>query len=716
MKQLSMLIFSAALLACGAASASSASEDGYDLWLRYRPLPEAQAAQLRPLARAIVAPAQPSPTVLAAVEELQRGVSGWLGRTPPVSPRIDAGALVLVTPATPDARAEWFKDLGKSGYRIRRTELQGRKVTVIAANEDIGLLYGSFAYLRALGTGDAPARLDLHSTPRLPLRLLNHWDNLDRHVERGYAGQSIWKWWNLPDILDQRYVDYARANASIGINGAVLNNVNAKADVLTAPFIAKSAALAKVLRPYGIKVYLSVRWSAPKELGATSTADPLDPAVAAWWQQKAEEIYAAIPDFGGFLVKANSEGQPGPQDYKRTHADGANMLARAVGKHGGIVMWRAFVYAEAGATDRVRQALDQFKPLDGKFDSNVIIQVKNGPLDFQPREPVHPMFGALPKTPLMMEFQITKEYLGFSTHLAYLGTLWQEVLRTDLRPGRQTMVARVLDGTLHGGAPTGIAGVANIGSDRNWTGSHFDQANWYAFGRLAWNPDGDAAAIAREWIAQTFRRDARVLDGVANIMLGSREAVVNYMTPLGLTHLMGSNHHYGPEPWTGGDATPAWSPAYYHRASRQGIGFDRSSKGSGAADQYQPELARLYGDPRTTPNNLLLWFHHLPWDHAMPSGRTLWVELVQHYDSGVAAVAGMRAQWDALKPYIDAQRHADTAQRLKVQHDDAIWWRDACIAYFQSINGLSMPAGTKAPARPLDYYKAIRLPYPPGNG
>jgi alpha-glucuronidase len=729
------------------APSHAAEEDGYDLWLRYRPLPAALRAPLK--VDEIVMLAPDSPTVRAASAELRRGLQGMLGRAPAaaagrgegsyragslVLARADALPPALAAALAPDVRAR-LATLGGDGYLLARVRAGAGagagELTLIAGGGDSGLLYGSFAYLRALQTGAAAtlARTPLIEAPRLPLRMLNHWDNLDRTVERGYAGESIWNWWELPGIVDPRYTDYARANASLGINGTVLNNVNAKAEVIGADYIAKAAAIANVLRPYGIRVYLSVRWSTPLELHETRSADPLDPDVAAWWRRKADAIYAAIPDFGGFLVKANSEGQPGPQDYGRNHADGANMLARALAPHHGVVIWRAFVYAppgqasgaahaadEAKAHDRAAQAYDQFKPLDGKFDSNVIVQVKNGPIDFQPREPFHPLFGAMPATPLMMEFQVTKEYLGYATHLVYLGTLFQETLRADTRAGGQAMsVARTLEGAQQGHVG-GIAGVANIGASRDWSGSTFDQANWYAFGRLAWDPMLDAGAIAREWAAQTFAPDARIVEPVAAMMMGSREAAVDYMTPLGLHHIMGTGHHYGPAPWVGDLARPDWNPTYYHRAGRDGIGFDRTAAGSNALAQYAPELARRLEDPATTPPGLLLWFHHLPWNYAMPSGRTLWAELVAHYDRGVAEVAHMQAQWDALRPLVDARRWQDTAARLAQQRKEAQWWRDACIAYFQSVNGLPLPPGTRAPAHPLSYYQALRFPYAPGHG
>lgn len=716
----------ALVLAMPAHAAQGATEDGYDLWLRYRPADKAARVQVRAAASSIVAfgpaaPAGASPAspVQAAVAELQRGLGGVLGKEPALAASVQDGAVVLATPASMPALSGMdlkLETLGREGYLLRSTRLQGRKVTLIAANSDIGLLYGSFALLRKIGTGaEGLAALDERSAPKLQLRVLNHWDNLDRTVERGYAGESIWNWWALPEVRDRRYVDYARANASLGINGTVLNNVNSKPDILTAPWIAKAAAVADSLRPYGIKVYLSARFSTPLELGATKTADPLDPAVAAWWKAKADEIYKSIPDFGGFLVKANSEGQPGPQDYKRSHADGANMLAKAVAPHKGVVMWRAFVYAHEKPDDRAKQAYDEFKPLDGTFDANVLVQVKNGAIDFQPREPAHPLFGAMPNTPLMMEFQITKEYLGYATHLAYLGTMYQETLGTDMHTGAGT-VAQILEAGANGGKLTGIAGVANIGSERNWSGSHFDQANWYAFGRLAWNPQADARALAREWAAQTFSAAPAAVAQVTDMMMMSREAVVNYMTPLGLHHLMGTGHHHGPAPWVANLERSDWNPVYYHRADKGGIGFDRTASGSNAVAQYAPGLARQYADPRSTPETMLLWFHHLPWDYKMASGRKLWEELLVRYDSGVAQVDDMRQRWARLKPLIDARRHEDVAVLLDKQYQEAVWWRDASIAYFQSVSGLALPAGVKAPGMPLDYYKSLKFPYAPGRG
>lgn len=637
----------------------------------------------------------------------------------PLATEIADGSLLLGTPhSLPiiDQLDLPLADLGQEGFVIRSVSLQGHPATVVAANSDQGLLYGVFALLRRLQTGADLAGLDLVDKPKIGLRLLNHWDNLDRTVERGYAGQSIWDWWRLPDFRDPRYTDYARANASIGINGTVLNNVNASPVVLTPRYIAKAAALADVFRPYGIRVYLSIRFSSPVDIGGLQTADPLDPAVRAWWRAKAEEIYAQIPDFGGFLVKANSEGQPGPQNYGRTHADGANMLAGALDPHGGIVMWRAFVYSQDDPEDRVKQAYTEFKPLDGKFAENVLLQVKNGPLDFQPREPFHPLFGSMPNTPLMMEFQITQEYLGFSTHLVYLGTLYEEVLDADtFAQGAGSTVGRVVDGTLHGQSKTGIAGVANIGSDRDWSGAPFAQSNWYAFGRLAWNPGNSAQVIAEEWLRMTFSNEPLFVEPATDLMMRSREAAVDYMTPLGLTHLMGTGHHYGPAPWVHDLARPEWNPFYYHRAGKDGIGFDRSDEGSNAVAQYAAPVAKRFADRSMVPDSYLLWFHRVQWDYRMHSGRTLWEELVEHYDHGVAEVEAMQLDWAALEAFVDAERFDKTRRFLAIQLHEARWWRDACLAYFMAQSGLPLPAGVRPPAESLEYYRSLEFPYAPGR-
>jgi len=708
------VLFSALMLF---AVPAARAENGYDLWLRYAPLSGDRADAANDRFRAIAAPESRSPTLEAAVAELQRGFDGLIGHRLPLIACAGPGAsgdgvVALCSEAAAD-------EVGTSAradtYRVVTTRSRGRRGTSIEGSSDVSVLYGAFALLRHLASGGDPADIDLQSTAKIRLRLLDHWDNLDRSVERGYAGLSLWDWMTLPEVRAARYVDYARANASIGVNGAVLNNVNAKADSLTQPYIEKAAALADVFRPYGIRVYLSARFSAPRELGGLATADPLDAAVQAWWRDKAAEIYAAIPDFGGFLVKANSEGQPGPHDYGRTHADGANLLARAVAPFGGVVMWRAFVYSDTNPEDRAKQAYSEFLPLDGRFDPNVIIQVKNGPIDFQPREPFHPLFGAMQQTPLMVEFQVTKEYLGMASHLVWLAPLFEEVLRADTyQKGTGSTVARVADGSLYGHELTAMAGVANTGTDLDWTGSIFNQANWYAFGRLAWDPDLSADAIAAEWLQQTFATDEQFVEKATVLMRLSREAPVNYMTPLGLAHLMATGHHYGPGPWVADLGRPEWNPVYYHRADADGIGFDRTATGSDAISQYAAPVAERFANPDTVGDEYLLWFHHLPWDYAMPSGGTLWEALVAHYDLGVGQVEEMQRRWVALEPFVDTERFEKTAELLEVQHREAQWWRDACIAYFMSVAGLPLPAGVRPPEHSIEYYRAIDNPYAPG--
>lgn len=588
-------------------------------------------------------------------------------------------------------------NLGEGYNLYARPAQQGDNIqyeATITASNPIGLLYGAYELIRlqntdAYNTGSGNQQnfskaIDETEKPQVGLRILNHWDNLDGSIERGYAGKSIFKWeeiklgkngkgGSISKSLHDRLITYARANASLGINGSVLNNVNASPKMMTAEYINKVRVIANILRPYGIRVYLSINFASPMALGYTKTADPLDKKVQQWWKKKAKEIYAAIPDFGGFLVKANSEGQPGPGDYHRTHADGANMLADAVKPYGGIIMWRSFVYgANHKGEDRVKQAVSEFKGMDGKFRDNVILQSKNGPLDFQPREPYAPIFDNIKQTPQIAELQITQEYLGQSKHLTYLAPMWKEFF-----------------GFVNPSKLVGISGVANIGDDANWCGHPFSQANWYAFGRLAWNPSLTAEEIAHEWLVQTYEnQDEKFTKPVEMMMMTSREACVNYMMPLGLHHIFKFDHHYGPEPDGFIASYPLeWCPVYYHKADAQGVGFDRSSKGTDAVGQYPEPYRSLYDNIETCPEEYLLWFHHVAWDYKMKSGSTLWQELCMKYNMGVAMVEVYRDFWHtSAKQYMKGheQEWQHTDSLLNVQLENAKEWRNTCLKYFQN--------------------------------
>lgn len=590
------------------------------------------------------------------------------------------------------------------GYNIyARPAQQGDNIqyeATITASNPIGLLYGAYELIRlqntdAYNTGSGNQQnfskaIDETEKPQVGLRILNHWDNLDGSIERGYAGKSIFKWeeiklgkngkgGSISKSLHDRLITYARANASLGINGSVLNNVNASPKMMTAEYINKVKVIANILRPYGIRVYLSINFASPMALGYTKTADPLDKKVQQWWKKKAKEIYATIPDFGGFLVKANSEGQPGPGDYHRTHADGANMLADAVKPYGGIIMWRSFVYgANHKGEDRVKQAVSEFKGMDGKFRDNVILQSKNGPLDFQPREPYAPIFDNIKQTPQIAELQITQEYLGQSKHLTYLAPMWKEFF-----------------GFVNPDRLVGISGVANIGDDANWCGHPFSQANWYAFGRLAWNPSLTAEEIAHEWLVQTYEnQDEKFTKPVEMMMMTSREACVNYMMPLGLHHIFKFDHHYGPEPDGFIASYPLeWCPVYYHKADAQGVGFDRSSKGTDAVGQYPEPYRSLYDNIETCPEEYLLWFHHVPWTYKMKSGSTLWQELCMKYNMGVAMVEVYRDFWHtSAKQYMKGheQEWQHTDSLLNVQLENAKEWRNTCLKYFQTFSKMKI--------------------------
>ena len=601
------------------------AEDGHRLWLRYNPVHTAL----------VEAPAG-SPTISIAQGELEKYYQG-------------SHVILRLDPSMPD----------NEGFVMNGNDDQ----LTITARHDIGLLYGAYEALRLQAT-DMPVK-DEKQEPKFKLRLLNHWDNLDGSIERGYAGESIFEWFKLDEQLIR---DYARANASIGINGSVLNNVNASPKMLTKPYLKEVKKIADILRPYGIRVFLSINFATPMALGQTTTADPKDASVRKWWKGKAKEIYKLIPDFGGFLVKANSEGQPGPGDYHRTHADGANMLAEALEPYQGIVMWRCFVYgANHRGEDRVKQAVSEFKPLDGKFHKNVILQTKNGPLDFQPREAYSPVFDQISKTPNMVELQITQEYLGQSLHLVYLAPMWKEFFQY-VEPNWLA----------------GIAGVANIGKDTNWCGHHFSQANWYAFGRLAWDPSLSSEKIAREWLEQTFSIDENFVFLMSTVMEESRETCVNYMMPLGLHHIFKFDHHYGPEPDGFKAEYPLeWCPVYYHKADKNGIGFDRSSTGTDAVSQYREPYASMYDKVETCPENLLLWFHHVPWNYKMKDGSTLWESLQYHYNQGVIMTETYENLWhNKMRAYVDEQRWREVDERLQIQVKNAKEWRDVCLGYF----------------------------------
>ena len=594
-------------------------------------------------------------------------------------------------------------NLGEGYHLYARPAQQGDNIqyeATITASNPIGLLYGAYELIRlqntdAYNTGignqqNFSKAIDETEKPQVGLRILNHWDNLDGSIERGYAGKSIFKWeeiklgkngkgGSISKSLHDRLITYARANASLGINGSVLNNVNASPKMMTAEYINKVRVIANILRPYGIRVYLSINFASPMALGYTKTADPLDKKVQQWWKKKAKEIYAAIPDFGGFLVKANSEGQPGPGDYHRTHADGANMLADAVKPYGGIIMWRSFVYgANHKGEDRVKQAVSEFKGMDGKFRDNVILQSKNGPLDFQPREPYAPIFDNIKQTPQIAELQITQEYLGQSKHLTYLAPMWKEFF-----------------GFVNPSKLVGISGVANIGDDANWCGHPFSQANWYAFGRLAWNPSLTAEEIAHEWLVQTYEnQDEKFTKPVEMMMMTSREACVNYMMPLGLHHIFKFDHHYGPEPDGFIASYPLeWCPVYYHKADAQGVGFDRSSKGTDAVGQYPEPYRSLYDNIETCPEEYLLWFHHVAWDYKMKSGSTLWQELCMKYNMGVAMVEVYRDFWHtSAKQYMKGheQEWQHTDSLLNIQLENAKEWRNTCLKYFQTFSKMKI--------------------------
>jgi len=660
------------------------AEDGHNLWLRGKSSGSVN-----------IVCAKSSSTLDIAKQEL---VQGWQGQN---------GAKFTL-------KIKKDKAIKSDGFILSENEVQ--------ANTELGILYGVYELLRRQQTGQTIQNEICN--PSYGCRVLNHWDNLDGTVERGYAGHSIFwhdgeKGYAVNDNDRKLWKEYARANASIGINGSVLNNVNSSKLMLTKQCLEKVKAVAELLRPYGIKTYLSVKLSSPSLIGGLKTSDPLNPEVIKWWKDKVKEIYKIIPDFGGFLIKANSEGEPGPQDFGRSHADGANMLADAVKPFGGIIMWRAFVY-EANSKDRACQAYKEFMPLDGQFRDNVIIQVKNGPVDFQPREPFTPLFGALKRTSVMPELQITQEYLGHSIQLVYLANMWEEFLKSETyQEGIGSTVARITDGSIFPQKYTAIAGVANIGLDTNWCGHQFAQSNWYAFGRLAWNNQLTSEKIADEWLKLTFSQKKEksanlnasdwlknFLAPVKRLMLESRDATVNYSMPLGLHHIFAglNNTHYGPGPWFSPKGIRIdWTSAYYHKADSFGIGFDRTTKGSGAVSQYHEPLSSQFENPATCPEIYLLWFLHLPWDYKMKDGRILWNELCYTYDKGVNEVRQFQKTWDKVQPYVDAQRFSEVQCKLRLQCHDAQVWKDGCLLYFQQFSKRPIPFDIERPVYDLDY-------------
>jgi alpha-glucuronidase len=677
------------------------ADDGYRLWLKYDRINNTSVKDAYIKSFGFIATTGNSDILNNAAKELQTGLAAMTGKEIAIVkvPVNGQKGIVLVLSRSPGSRNALAP---KDGYAI---EMQAGN-TVITAEKEAGLLYGSFALLRHLQQQLPLEKVQGESHPKIHLRMLNHWDNPEGTIERGYAGSSLWKWYDLPESVDPRYRDYARANASIGINGTVVNNVNASARFLTDEYFHKVAVLAEVFRGYGIKTYLSIHFAAPKTLGGLKTSDPLDPEVRKWWIDKTKEIYRIIPDFGGFLVKANSEGEPGPQDYGRTHADGANMLAEALQPFNGVVIWRAFVYKADPAADRFKAAFEEFVPLDGKFARNVIVQVKNGPIDFQPREPFSPLFGNMPKTPLGIEFQLTQEYLGFATHLVYEAPIFKECLDADTYVnGKGSTVARIVDGSMQNNALTCMAGVANTGSNRNWTGHPVAQANWYAFGRLAWDHTLSAENIAREWTRLTLTRQTEAVTKISNVMLRSRDIYVDYNTPLGLSRPW-TGSHFAPEPWQNRSSRPDWTAVYYHRADSVGLGFDRTATGSNAFQQYTPEARKAWMNPETCPLPYLLWFHHVPWSQKLSSGNSLWDELCHRFYSGADSVTWMQQQWAEVQQSIDPEIHADVTGRLKKQHKEAIWWRDAWLLYLQTFSRRPIPAKYAQPKQALDEIKA----------
>ena len=686
---------------------NTAAGDARRLWLQYDLISDdSLLEEYRDQIRAVMLEGE-SETIRIARAELHNGLKGLLGSTFPEVQRVDQDG-VIIAGTFNDLPVLRYTDMEKSvtkagdeGFVISGITIRNKKAVVITANKDIGVLYGVFHFLGLLQTRKDISNLDMISSPKMTLRMLNHWDMLNgTHEYRGLL--SIWDWSTLPAYIRSRYVDYARANASIGINATSLNCVDADPLFLTRDILVKYAALADLFRPYGIRMFMSPNFRAPVILGGLATADPDVPEVKAWWREKIKEIYELIPDFGGFLVKANSEDEPGPGDFGKSQAAGANMFAEALEPYHGIVIWRTFVY-EYAPEDRAREAYDIFKPLDKIFADNVILQVKNGPLDFSPREPFSPLFGAMTHTPLIMEIDVSMGGLGKYINLGYMAPMWRETLMADTyAKGKGSTVARVIDGTLHGYKTSGMAGVANIYLDEYWTGNLFGQSNWYTLGRLAWDYNATSEKIAEDWIRMTFSNDTALIRPIREIMMASREHIVDYMDPLGLNMLMGWGGFRGP--WVNNSEHATWNSPYYHRADSAGIGFDRTKTGSNAVEQYFRPVADIFGSLEKCPEKYLLWFHHVPWTYELTSGNILWDELCYHYYRGVEGVRDMQKIWDSLEGSVDQEEFGSVQMLLQMQYEDAVTWRDGCVLYFQTFSRLPIPEGLVKPKHDLEYY------------
>jgi len=712
-----------ALLLGVALSTPAFAETGYDAWLRYAPIGDLSVKARYDVLPATVVVLGDSVVMEAAREELIRGLRGMLGRTL----RVEAGlpkesAVVLGTLSTVKAAlpaAGPFPNLAEDGFWIKTVVAGGVPSLVITAANDRGVLYGVFAFLRKVGLGEAVKQLDERQVPYAPIRWTNEWNNLDGSIERGYGGRSIFfEGDNVRSDLGP-VRDYARLLASLGINGCTISNVNANPRVITTEFLPQLVRVAEVFRPWGIRLSVAVDFSSPRRIGGLDTFDPLDARVVQWWKDKVDEIYRAVPDFGGIVVKADSEGRLGPSAYGRSHADATNVIARALKPHGGLIFYRGFVYDHKMdwrnlKNDRARAAYDNFKPLDGQFEDNAVIQIKNGPIDFQVREPASPLFGTLEKTNQVVELQITQEYLGQQRHLCYLPPMWKEVLDFDLQAkGAGTPMKALVAGKTFQRPLGGFVGVSNVGRDQNWLGHHLAMANLYGFGRLAWNPDLSARQIAEEWTRLTFSHDKRVVDTIVAMQLGSWRTYENYSGPLGaqtLTDITGP--HFGPAV----EASERNGWGQWHRADEKGIGMDRTvATGTGFIGQFRPAVAKTYESLKDCPDELLLWMHHVPYTHVLHSGKTVIQHIYDTHYQGAQEAEGFVTQWKSLKGLVDDERYREVLTRLEYQAGHAQVWRDAVSSWFLKTSGIPdangragrFPGRTEAEAMKLDGYEVV---------